>query len=73
MVFLPCLGQTTGYASVSLYRIRTAYINSDAFINIADYNSLDNFVADVKRIDNDAEAYLKILSAPKLLSDRTID
>ncbi len=47
--------------------------NSDAFINIADYNSLDNFVADVKRIDNDAEAYLKILSAPKLLSDRTID
>ncbi len=47
--------------------------NPEAFVNIADYNSMDNFIADLKRIDNDNDSYMKILRAPKLLSDCETD
>lgn len=47
--------------------------NPEAFINIADYDSYDRAIDAIARIDNDREAYLKMLSAPKILSECRID
>ena len=41
--------------------------NPEAFINVDDYDNLDNFLKALKRIDEDAELYLKMLRAPKLI------
>lgn len=38
--------------------------NPDAFINVGDYDSIENCVKDIRRIDSDPEAYLKMLRAP---------
>ncbi len=38
--------------------------NPEAFINILDYNSLDSFLSELKRIDNHPSEYLKIIRQP---------
>lgn len=38
--------------------------NPDAFINVADYDSIEDAVARIIEIDNDDELYLKMLNAP---------
>lgn len=40
--------------------------NPESFINVHDYNSLDEVIAKVKELDNDDEAYLKMLRTPFL-------
>ena len=47
--------------------------NPEAFINAGDYDTTEALTAAVKRIDNDPEAYLKMLRAPKLLKDLATD
>ena len=38
--------------------------NPESFINVDDYDSLDNFISDLHRINSDDDRYLKILNAP---------
>jgi len=47
--------------------------NPEAFVNIADYDSIGNFVKALMAIDRDREAYLGMLRAPKLRADRHVD
>lgn len=42
--------------------------NSNAFINIADYRSIDEVVETVKKIDNDDNMYVQMLNTPAYLS-----
>lgn len=39
--------------------------NPESFINVSDYNSLDSFISDLKKIDEDDKRYLSFLKAPK--------
>lgn len=43
--------------------------NPDSFINVDDYASLDSFIRDLDRINNDRDRYLKMLNAPTRLSE----
>ena len=38
--------------------------NADAFINVADYDSLEELVAQVEKIDKDDDLYRRYISAP---------
>lgn len=48
----------------------TDLYNSKAFINCHDYNSFEEVIEIIKKIDNDDELYLKMLKEPALLIDR---
>lgn len=43
--------------------------NKKSFICVQDYDSLDDVVDEVKRLDNDDEAYMKMLRQPALISE----
>lgn len=43
--------------------------NPESFINVNDYSNCDTFIADLKRIDNSDTDYLKLLNAPKRISE----
>ena len=45
------------------------YINPHSFINCHKFNSFDEVIEEVKRIDNDREIYEKYLNAPPIRSD----
>ena len=45
-----------------------AYFNKDSFININDYNDLDEVVEAVKKVDADDELYRKMLGTPALVN-----
>ena len=47
--------------------------NADAFMRVNDYDSVDRFVEALRKLDNDNDAYLKMLRAPKLNADKYID
>ena len=47
--------------------------NPEAFINAADYNDYEGVVREIERIDNDNEAYLKMLCAPKIVPTARVD
>lgn len=47
--------------------------NKDSYIDISDYSTLQSAVDAISRLDNDPEAYLTMLRAPKLLADQAID
>ncbi|MBD5356882.1 MAG: glycosyltransferase [Bacteroides sp.] len=47
--------------------------NPDAFINVRDFDNLHNLIDFIKRLDNDASEYLKMLRAPKLISGSSPD
>lgn len=47
--------------------------NPAAFINAADYSTLDSLVSEIKKIDSDPELYLSYLTAPSQLADTIID
>lgn len=47
--------------------------NPEAFINVADYDTIDSFIADLKDIDNDAARYLSMLRAPRLNAGSSLD
>ena len=38
--------------------------NPDAFINVSDYSDYDEVIEVIRRLDNDDDAYMKMLSAP---------
>ncbi|MWV63070.1 alpha-1,3-fucosyltransferase [Helicobacter saguini] len=44
-------------------------INPKSFINAHDFPDIDSLIAEVKRIDNDKEAYLQMLKEPVFLND----
>ena len=44
-------------------------INPKSYINVHDYNSFDEAIEEIKRIDNDNEAYLSMLKEPVFLDD----
>ncbi len=41
--------------------------NTKSFINVHDYNSLDDVIAKIKEIDNDDSLYIKMMSTPALI------
>lgn len=43
--------------------------NPKSFINFHDFDSIDDFLNEINRIDNDDEEYLKMLSTPALIDD----
>lgn len=43
--------------------------NPKAFINVNDYNSLDEVLEKIKQVDNDSSAYVAMLKEPSLLSN----
>lgn len=45
--------------------------NPESFINVNDYDTYDSLIREIVRIDNDDDAYMKMLMAPPLL-DRDI-
>lgn len=47
--------------------------NPESFINVSNYDSISNFIADLKAIDNDPNRYLNILRAPRLNKESGID
>lgn len=47
--------------------------NPAAFINAADYSTLDSLVNAIKKIDSNPELYLSYLTAPSKLADTVID
>ncbi len=47
--------------------------NPEAFINISDFNSIDSAVEHIKRIDNDDEAYLKMLRSSRLAAENAVN
>lgn len=47
--------------------------NPEAYINVADYASIDSFIADLKAIDNDASRYLAMLRAPRRIRELDFD
>jgi hypothetical protein len=47
--------------------------NPAAFVNVSDYESTDSFVAALRRIDNDPDEYLSLLSAPPVISGNAVD
>lgn len=47
--------------------------NPEAYIDVNDYDTLDSFVSDLRRIDGDPAAYLSILRAPSHIGDTVID
>ncbi|MDR1652592.1 MAG: glycosyltransferase [Prevotellaceae bacterium] len=47
--------------------------NTDSFVNVMDYNSIDEAVEEIIRLDNDDEAYLKKLSQKWMLDEQVID
>lgn len=47
--------------------------NPESFINAADYNNYESLLENIKRIDSDRGAYMKMLCAPKILSDARVD
>ncbi len=47
--------------------------NKEAFIDISDFATLDNAIDHIRAIDDDDDAYLKMLHAPKLTIDNAID
>lgn len=47
--------------------------NPESFINVADYATLDSFVADLRDIDANPARYLGLLHAPALIADRYAD
>lgn len=47
--------------------------NPAAYINVADYDGIDSFIADLKRIDADSSRYLSMLRAPRLNADAGLD
>lgn len=44
--------------------------NGDAFVNVNEYDSMDEVVEKVKEIDNDNDLYIKMLKTPALLDER---
>lgn len=51
----------------------TKEFNPEAFINAANYDTMDHAIDAIARIDNDDDAYMKMLCAPKIVSDCRID
>lgn len=47
--------------------------NKEAFIDLGDYSSTESAVKAIAAIDNDSQAYLKMLRAPKLRADQQVD
>ncbi len=47
--------------------------NKDAFINISDFDTIDKAIDYIAYIDNNEEAYLKMLHAPRLSTGNNID
>lgn len=47
--------------------------NREAFVDISDFATVDRAVEYVKMIDNDDDAYLAMLHAPKLTADGNVD
>lgn len=47
--------------------------NPESFIDVNDYDSLESLTQAVRRIDNDADEYLRILRSPALITDRHVD
>ncbi|MBD5354212.1 MAG: glycosyltransferase [Bacteroides sp.] len=47
--------------------------NPQAFINVDDYDSMDAFIAALSHLDNDTEAYMEMLTAPRLTADIATD
>lgn len=47
--------------------------NPEAFVNVADYDTLDSFVSDLKAIDTDTARYMSMLRAPALAADTAVD
>lgn len=47
--------------------------NPEAYINIADYDTVDNALRAIDCIDHDEAAYLSMLRSPKVLPDARID
>lgn len=47
--------------------------NKESFIDISDYSTLQSAVNAIAKLDSDNEAYLAMLRAPKLLTDKVID
>lgn len=45
--------------------------NSHAFINVHDYDSLEDVAEAVKKIDSDETLYLSMLESPALVSERS--
>ena len=46
------------------------YFNKDAFINVASYSSFDEVIEKIMQLDNDDEAYLKMLNTPAYLDEK---
>lgn len=51
----------------------TQDFNPKAFINCHDYNSIDEIIEEIKRLDNDDEAYLKMLNEPVFVNGKLPD
>lgn len=47
----------------------TRVFNSKSFINVMDYDSLEDVVREIKKIDNDDKQYFEMLQQPALLND----
>lgn len=47
--------------------------NKDAFIDVSDFKDVDAAIEYIRKIDNDDEMYIKMLTAPKLAPDAIID
>lgn len=47
--------------------------NPEAFINVLDFDSDTSLLQAIKRLDNDPEAYMKMLTAPALRADKATD
>lgn len=48
------------------------YFNRKSFVNLHDYNSIDEVVKEIKRIDNDNELYLSMMKEPAMLNQNYI-
>lgn len=47
--------------------------NAQSYINISDYDNYNRAVKAIERLDNDREAYMQMLCAPKLHADNNIN